>query len=346
MAVDYNKNKHTINGVIAMAADVPLTVAHVATKLGLTAPDIKTASLSMNKLAMKQKFLKENIAVPWFKQVKNPKDIYTALKERSEKLVVKPVDSRGARGVSLAWHNSNLEKIFNDAIAVSPSSTVMVEEFIEGPQISTETLVVNGKCHTPGFVDRNYEHLEKFFPNIIEDGGQQPTLLSIKQKDTVTALAEQAALVMGIKNGVAKGDMVLSRNGPVVIETAARLSGGWLSSHQIPLGTGVDFIKAAILIALGEKPDPKDIVPQFTKGTAIRYFFAHPGKVKAILNADKIAALPWVAEFKLFINPGDTVLPVTNHTARSGFVLTTGKDRAEAVKRAQMAVSEIDIITE
>ncbi len=89
---------------------------------------------------------------------------------------------------------------------------------------------------------------------MIENGGEQPSSLSLSQKTEVINLAEQAAAAMGIREGIAKGDMVLTSSGPKVIEIAARLSGGWMSSDQIPLATGVDIVGAAIRIALGESP--------------------------------------------------------------------------------------------
>ena len=89
--------------------------------------------------------------------------------------------------------------------------------------------------------------------------------------------AEQAALAMGITTGIAKGDMVLTKDGPKAVEIAARLSGGWFSTDQIPLATGVDLIGAAIKIALGEYVPEEDLIPRYQKGVAIRYFFPEPG---------------------------------------------------------------------
>ena len=37
-----------------------------------------------------------------------------------------------------------------------------------------------------------------------------------------------------------------------MIELAARLSGGFFCTREIPLNTGVDFVGAAIKLALGE----------------------------------------------------------------------------------------------
>ena len=59
----------------------------------------------------------------------------------------------------------------------------MIEKYIEGPQLSTESIIINGKCYTIGFSDRNYEYLNKFSPYIIENGGDLPSALPSQIQD-------------------------------------------------------------------------------------------------------------------------------------------------------------------
>jgi len=345
-ARDYHRTVRPINGVICMAADVPLTVASVAAALGLPGLVLETARLAADKLAMKQCFIKAAIPVPWFNSLNSAEELRVMMAERDHALVVKPVDSRGARGVLRIDNKTNPVWTFEHAQANSPTGRVMVEEYLAGPQISTESVMIDGRGFTSGFIDRNYEFLDQFSPYMIENGGEQPTVLTSEQQLQVTTVVEQGALAMGIENGIAKGDMVLTENGPKVIEIAARLSGGWMSSDQIPLGTGVDIIAAAVQIALGEQPSEEVLRPQFHQGVAIRYFFPPPGKVTAIINVKQVEHLPWVHRLGLFVSPGEIIHKTTNHTKRAGFVITTGKDRNEAVQRAQQVVSIIDIQTE
>ena len=221
----------------------------------------------------------------------------------------------------------------------------MVEEYLEGPQISTESALINGRAFTPGFTDRNYEFLDRFAPYIIENGGHQPSVLTAEQQNSVSRLAEQAALAMGIITGIAKGDMVFTKDGPKVIEVAARLSGGWFSTDQIPLATGVDLIGAAIKIALGEHVPEGNLIPRYQKGVAIRYFFPETGRVVRIKNAKQFRDRSWVYRLGFFVKPGDIVETVTNHTKRAGFVITIGETRDWAVERAAHVVESIKIET-
>ena len=101
-------------------------------------------------------------------------------------------------------------------------------------------------------IERNYEYLKKFKPFIIENGGQQYVSLSKKKIEAISSLTVQAGRCLGVKRGTIKGDIVIHKGTPYIIELATRLSGGWMSSDQIPLATGVNIIKIAIKIALGE----------------------------------------------------------------------------------------------
>jgi biotin carboxylase len=118
-----------------------------------------------------------------------------------------------------------------------------------------------------------------------------------------------------------------------------------MSTDQIPLGTGVDLIGCAIRLALGEAVPADDLRPRWHRGVAIRYFFPPPGRVTAIDGAEAFAGVPWVHRLGFFVQPGEVVQPVTDHTKRAGFVIATGATREEAVSRACSVVEAIRIRT-
>jgi len=344
-ALHYHKRIKSIDGVICIASDVPLTVASVAHALGLPGIRIEVAQLASDKLAMKGRFVEKGVSIPWFCRVDSVTHLRRILSERGFPVVLKPVDSRGARGVLRLTESVDLDWAYEYSVSFSPSGCVMVEEYLKGPQISTESIIINGRAFTPGFTDRNYEFLDRFAPHIIENGGHQPSVLTAEQQGAVSRVAKQAALAMGITTGIAKGDMVLTKDGPKVIEIAARLSGGWFSTDQIPLATGVDLIGAAIRLAIGEKVSEEDLIPKYQKGVAIRYFFPEPGKVVKIKNEEQFKNTSWVHKLGFFVKPGDIVEPVTNHTKRAGFVISTGETRDQAIERAMRVVNTIEIET-
>jgi len=344
-ATVFHRRTRRIDGVMCMASDVPLTVASVAAELGLPGMSIESARLASDKLAMKRAFERAGVPIPWFLPVESEADLRRIVAERGLPLVLKPVDGRGARGVLRLTPETDLAWAFAHARSQSRAASVMVEEYLAGPQISTEGLLVDGAGTTCGFIDRNYEHMDTFAPFVVENGGEQPSALPSPARRQISSAAMAAGRAMGISTGSVKGDMVWTDRGPRVIEIAARLSGGWMSTDQIPLGTGVDLIGCAIRTALGEKVSADDLRPRWHRGVAIRYFFPPPGHVTAIEGAAAFATIPWVHRLGFFVQVGDTVEPTTDHTKRAGFVITTGATRDEAVSRARAVVDAVRIRT-
>src|SRR6185436_18304318 len=96
----------------------------------------------------------------------------------------------------------------------------------------------------------------------IENGGDLPSQLSPEIQAKVKDVVARAAAALGVVDGTVKGDIVVHNGEPYVIELAARLSGGFFCTREIPLNTGVDFIGAAIKVALGEPVSSEDLQPK------------------------------------------------------------------------------------
>jgi biotin carboxylase len=344
----YDQQARPIDGVISIASDVPLTVAAVADELGLPGVTPHTARLSADKLAMKQRLAACQVPIPDFTAVPSVADLKAYVARHGYPIVVKPVDSRGARGVLLLSEERAGDLAWAHATALheSPSGQVMVERFLDGPQLSSESLVVDGVCHTVGMADRNYEHMQRFAPYVIEDGGELPTSLDAPARAGVCEVVQRAACALGVTSGVLKGDIVVHRGQPHVIEVAVRLSGGYLCTHEIPLATGVDFVAQAIHLALGDTPTAEDLRVMRNIGVAQRWVFPTPGRVTRVAGVEAVGARPEVALCEVRVAPGDIVPALSSHRSRAGVVIATGISRQEAVLHAQRAVAGIEIQTQ
>jgi biotin carboxylase len=255
------------------------------------------------------------------------------------------VDRSGARGVFLLRGGEDTRQLFEESRGISLGGGVLVEQFVRGLQISTETLMYRGAAHTPGFADRNYEMLETCAPYIIENGGWVPSSATAEQRAAVEELVERAALAIGIRNGVVKGDLVWSKNGPVVIELAARLSGGDFSESLIPLGCGVNIVEQAINVAADRKPSLERLRPRWNKAVLNRYFFPPPGRLVRIEGEAEVRAQPWINKLEFWYEPGESVPRVTSHADRFGVFIVTADTRAEAEERARWVYETVDIVT-
>jgi biotin carboxylase len=344
-AREYNDQVRPINGVICLATDVPLTVASVAESLNLPGIPVEAAKTVTDKLAMKDYLVSCGVPMPWYAPIKSVDELRKVISQRGYSLVIKPTDSRGARGVLLLNSDIDLDWAFSVAQSFSPSNQVMVEEFLAGPQISTESLIIDGVVYTIGFSDRNYEFLARYSPHIIENGGDLPSFLSTENQLSISQVVGLAAKSLKIENGVIKGDMVLSNGKPHAIEVALRLSGGYFCSHEIPLNTGVDFLGTAIRIALGDSIEINDLVPKRQEAVCQRYMFPEPGVVGSVYVPDWINEDPKIALYELRVKPGDIVAKAIHHPSRAGVVIATGVNREDAQRRAERAIIETKIST-
>lgn len=342
-ALDFHKKKRPLNGVICIASDIPHTVAAVASALNLPGIPLEMANIMMDKVAMKDYFALHHIPIPWYQALDSVETLKRIIWERGNDLVIKPVDSRGARGVLHLSASVDLTWAFEYAKQESPTGRVMVEQFLPGAQVSTESLVQNGTAYTLGFADRNYELLERYAPHMIENGGDLPGHLAEAQKKSVRDLIQRVVDAMKMENGVIKGDIVIYNHQATVIEVAPRLSGGYFCTHEIPLNTGIDFVGSAISLALGNEIPESTLIAQYDRPVCQRYLFTEPGKVMSIEGFEQVARRPDIAFCEIRVQVGDVIPTVSNHLARPGVVIATGATAIQAKNNAENAISDISI---
>ena len=332
------KQGHPIKGVLVMGTDIPHIAAELAIHLNIPGPSLDTGKWTTNKFHMKEKLSQAGVAVPWYALVDDFESLKFLMKQQGgDKFIIKPTDRSGARGVFIIYPNDeNLESLYKEAKEESDIGEVLIEEYIEGEQISTESIMWEGNAYTPGFVDRNYEMLDRFAPSVIENGGTHPSKFTGIQRSNIEDLVKKAAIALGIVNGVAKGDIVITNDGtPMIIEMAARLSGGDFSESLIPLGCGVNIVKAAIQISLGNPPNIEKLSDQWETSVANRYFFSTPGTLKVIHGLAEVKNIPWVKKFEVWVQPGDEIKQIKFHGERLGVFIVVGENHEEIQKRVQ-----------
>ena len=321
-----------VGGVATMGSDVPHIVGAIADHFGWVGPSEETGTIATDKYAMKVRFQDNGVPVPKFGMVNGPNDIRDLWNEwRCSRLVIKPTDRAGSRGVRMILHPEQVTEAFDYAASYSRNGRIMVEEFVDGPQFSTETIVFEEMCETPGFADRVYEGMEAFHPNIMENGGWVPSLASDNLRSDISDLVERSARSMGIVKGPAKGDVVVCpERGPIMIEMAARLSGGDFCESLVPLGTGINYVKTVIEIAMGRRPDFTNLLSVREKTVANRYFFPPPGRIDEIRNLEECRRMDNVVKLEVNYRPGDRIPAITDHSRRAGLFIVTADNRREA----------------
>jgi biotin carboxylase len=336
---------HPISGVMTIANDVPFTVATVAKALGLRSISIDAARNVSDKLLMKQCFAAHQVACPWFTGINSAADLRRHLNAASHnRFVIKPVDGRGARGVLLIDSTVDADWAVQESRRWGNSGRLILERYVPGIQLSTESFLFNGVCYTPAIAERNYARLEQFKPNIIEDGGTIPAPVDNAMRAAIDDLILRGAAALGIDEGIVKGDLVIDEQGrPMIIELAARLSGGWFATHQIPAATGVNLVAVVMEHALGHAVSESALLPTRDRSTAIRYWYPKEGRIEAIEGEDELRRTSGLISYGFFRKPGDMQPQIRMHPDRFGFAIVEADNRDDALSRVQQALSCVHI---
>lgn len=344
-AVQALAKEHRIDGVMTIANDVPYTVAVVAEQLGLPGISPDAARLVANKLLMKEAFHRAGVACPWFSPVRDATHLAQLIStsDRS-RFVIKPVDGRGARGVLRLDKDSNLDWAFSESRRWGDCGDVILEEFIPGLQISTESFLIDGHSHTPAIAERNYEFLERFSPYIIENGGTIPAPLSADLRLRIDALIAAGAAALGVRDGIVKGDIIIAEDGePIIVELALRLSGGWFATHQIPAASGVSLVDAVISHALGVPVTAAQLTPTRNRATAIRYWFPAAGTITRIEGEAALQTLPGLLAYGFFRREGERQPEIRMHPDRFGYLIVTADTSEESLRQVNEGLNRVHI---
>ena len=327
--------KMEIHGVITVGTDASTTVAAVANALGLPGNRFEDAYAASNKIRMRERFKKNNVPQPNFFPVWNYEEAMEAYKHLNKPVVVKPADNMGARGVMKVSNEDDILAAFNRAKSASPSGEVIMEEFMDGPELSIDMLIYNDEIHVTGVADRIIE----FPPFFIETGHIMPSALEKEKIDDAINVMKAGIKALNLKIGAAKGDIKVTKNGAMVGEIAARLSGGFMSAYTYPLATGVNLIKNAIEIALGNPPS--DLKPKWNKVSVEKAFLPGTGIIESIEGVENAKKIEGVKEVFIKTKAGDILVTPTNNLEKAGNVITVGKNRDEAIEIANKAMNAV-----
>lgn len=326
------------NGIMTLATDMPMrSVAAAAQKLGLPSISTETALKATDKGEMIKAFKEHRVESPWFFIVEDEIQFNKILENVDYPCIIKPTDNAGSKGVVLVKKQEEALSAYLYSKENSRHGAVIVEEYLQGSEVSVEIMVLEGQPHVLAVTDK----ITTGPPHFVEMGHSQPSRLPEKDLESIRDLAQRAVAAIGIMSGPAHVEIMLTAKGPKMIELGARMGGDCISTHLVPLSTGVDMVKAAIQIALGEKPD---IRPTLNKGSAIRFLEAQSGilsEVKGLEDAEKISG---VVEITVTKGPGDILGEIKSSNDRLGFVIAQGNNAKEALEICEKASSLIRIM--
>lgn len=335
-------NKIPIHGVITVGTDASKTVSAVANALGLPGIKFEDAECATNKIKMRTRFKAHNVPCPDFYGVWSYQEAVTAFQKLEKPVVVKPADNMGARGVRRVDNEEELASAFESAKKSSPSGEIIIEEYMQGDELSIDSLVYNDEVYICGIADRIIEHP----PFFVETGHVMPSQKSKEILKEAEQVMRKGIKALGISIGAAKGDIKVTKDGVKIVEMAARLSGGFMSTFTYPYSSGVNLMKAAIYVAFGEKPPKEILTPTWEKVSIERGILPEPGILQAINNLDAAEKIPGVKNIFITSEIGDEIHPPVNNVGKVGHIIVVADTHEKAFEISRKALKTIKVETE
>ena len=344
--------KYKVAAIVTAATDKPLVMmARVAKHLGLPFYSVETAQWSTDKFQMKQRFLEGG--VPCAKGVllgvsdclsfsQSQSQSQSQCQQLTFPVICKPRDNSGSRGVVFCQDQQELEAAITDALQFSHLDTVLVEEVIEGPEYSIESLHYNGKSEVIQFTEKKTTP----FPYNVELGHKQPANLTDDQKNQIREIISRIGKALHFENCPSHTELKVNDRGIFVIETSPRLGGDYITSTLTPLSTGINLEDELLHIALGEPANAK--ANANANASAVCFFCLPEGTVQSIDPKISEATIwPGVHSFQLKLKVGDKVGKITSSLNRYGQIIVSGENRKEVdelVERYENKINSLIII--
>lgn len=352
------KSTKGLAAVFTAGTDFSYAIACTCEACGLPNHSPQAAKNASDKIIMRSCFEKHSVPSPQYMEVSSQtptNSVSQFLKALSYPLVVKPCDNMGGRGCRLVHSDDELSVALADAIKYSKTGRAIVEEYMEGPEFSIDSLIFDGELTITGFADRHI-----FYPPyFIEMGHTMPTSIDTDSYEQLLKTFALGVKSLGLRHGAAKGDIKLTPNGPMIGEIAARLSGGYMSGWTYPYASNINLTKQALLLALGEKPENllqnREIIsflPQNTQSLPIynlpcvqhsaeRAWLSIPGIIQSTEYFDKAATLFNIKNFFPRLQKGDKAVFPVNNVEKAGNVISCATTRNEACESASLAVKTV-----
>jgi biotin carboxylase len=329
VAVERLADAERVDGIVAPGTDWQVAIAaRVADRLGLDHPiSPATGILVTSKLRQRERFAEAGVPQPRWTVVTEPVD------DLGFPCVVKAPDRQGQKGLSHVTRPEDLPAAVELARAASRSGVAMIEELVDGPEVTVNAFSVDRAFVPLTVTDRHVADPPAFGVALAH------VWRSAFDREDVVATARAAAEAVGLENGPSYTQLRLGPDGPQVIELAARLGGGH-DAELCEAALGVDLNALTIQAALGEpvseiRPEPR------VGGACVRFLVAPEGVLADVRGVEEALGEEGILDVRIYRSPGYVFTTLRRGSDRAGAVLAVGDSPQQALERADRAVERI-----
>lgn len=329
-----------VDFLITVCADqVLITVAKVSEELGLPCYiDYQTAVDVSDKSLMKDIFHKHGI--PTSKNVFMSELDMARIADLEFPLVVKPADAYSSKGVRKVTNEEELRQFFAEAADISRSGLVIVEEYVDGAEITVDFQVVDGVAHL--LSASNTEKVD-YKDRFLAFRTRYPAAVSEATLERIRVIGQKIADAFGLKNTPMLVQLLTDDKKESVLEFCAR-NGGGAKYLLIKRVSGFDPIDSVIRLTLGEEVEVGSI------GWEHKYFtneflYAYPGVFDHLEGFEELKQAGVLDEYWQFKWRGATITNAATSSDRVASITIVADSFEELVEKHHKAVDSIKLMS-
>jgi len=335
--------EENIDGVIHPCSEVAMSVmGRINEELHLSGINTEQARRATNKHLMRVAFEKYGAPSPRSILTDSMDDAWEDLQnDFKNDAILKPSRNSGSRGITRISHDisrDQFEHAYKKALNESRDKSVLIEQFITGPEFSVEIIVWDHEIHVLQVTDKKTTGS----PHFVELGHSQPSLFPLDIIDKIKSAAVKGVEALEVNNCACHAEIKYECGKPYIMEIGARLGGDFISTELTHLSSGIDMVAAAVNCALGIKPNLRP--SEKPKSACIRYFCPPPGILSEIRNV-KCLDRPEVYAYEIYCTKGDLINDITSSLSRSGHVIVVEKTPEKAIELAEKLINSVEFHT-
>ena len=329
--------KQPIDGAITPYENYVRTTAWIAHELGIPGLPLDAAEACTDKNIMRTRFATAPKKIsPDFQLVNSQDDVIAFAKNHQFPLILKPTNLVKSLLVTKSNNLEELVKNYQKSVSLAvatyqkyaPHQTpqLLIEEYLDGKIYSVDAFVDSEG--TPKILEQivDYETgYEAGYNDNFHYSRLLPTQLNKAQISDIRECAALGVQALNMKNSAAHIEIILTKDGPRIVEIGARNGGYRERMHGI--ANGIDILGAGIATILG-----KPVAITATRNhpiAVIELFPKQPGIFSGISNEHQLHSLPSINYVSVKAKPGEYIGKSSDGYKMACIVILSNKDSAQ-----------------
>ncbi len=230
-----------IDGVTSNASELTAEIsAYISEKLGLNGTPYKVLEELHDKFYVRKLSEKiDGLSKPMFYK-------YEGIDLGIYPCVIKPCIGSAKAGVSFVEDKDTFAQAIKYA-QDSSKSDIIIEEYIEGKELSVESISFKGEHHVIQVTDKDSSSA----PHFVELGHHQPAAIADLIEEKIRKVVPNILDTIGYINGASHIELKYNNDRIYLIEVNLRGGGDEISNRLVQMSSGYDYLRSIIEVSLG-----------------------------------------------------------------------------------------------